>query len=133
MLAKLKQTYGKMETEDLIRIAFVDHEDYKPEAVSLATTELKKRGISKQEVTLTAKRVFQERKDAEEKVATKPLSAKEKVLFVVFPVIAFYYMIFVPRAWKQRSKQAFKFYMFGLGAWLLFKFLAFYLLPKLGW
>jgi hypothetical protein len=133
MFSNLKKVYGEMETEELIRIAFVDHADYKPEAVSIAMAELKKRGISKgQEVTLTANRILQERQDAEEKDAMKPLSAKEKVLFVVFPVIAFYYMIFVPKVWKQRNKQAFKFYMFGLGAWFLFRFLVSYLLPKLG-
>jgi hypothetical protein len=130
-MADLTEVYGRMETEELIRIAFVDHVDYRPEAISIVMAELKKRGISKgQTVELTANKILQKRKDAEEKYALKPLSAKEKVLFTMLPAIAFYYMIFIPKTWKQRSKQAFKFHMLGMGAWALFPWLI-YVLAKL--
>ena len=130
-MADLTRVYGSMETEELIRLAFVDHADYKPEAVSIALAELKKRGISKeQEVTLTVNRILQERQDTGKKVAMKPLSMKAKVLFAVFPVIGLYYSIFIPKSWKQRNKQAFKFHMVGFGAWTLFLLLV-YLLAKL--
>jgi len=64
---------------------------------------------------ITRKREL-EKREAEEKSLTK----RQRVFFMLFPAIGFYYSIWVPKDWKKRRKEAKKFQNIGLLLWLGF-------------
>jgi hypothetical protein len=82
--AELARGYGQEETDELVRIAYVEGGDYLPEAVALAREELQRRGVAA--ATLAERiEVVREERAARQKVAEKPLGPGVKAVCFLFP------------------------------------------------
>src|SRR5262245_2128931 len=83
--AEAAKRYAQQETEELIRIAFVESDGYLPEAVALAKEELQRRGVDSG-VDARVEAVRQE-EVVRQKEADMRLSLTLKILCVVLPII----------------------------------------------
>ncbi len=88
---KLATRYRNTDTEELIKIAFVNKDDYQAEAVEIATKELLSRGITNKSETVFEKTQEQVKKTQEQVEElrvrdTTPFEKKDKVLFFILGV-----------------------------------------------
>ena len=125
---ELQEKYKTMEDEELIEIVTVDKNDYTPEAVGMAKLELTNRNIDIKQQTAIANNIFQKREQERHEIEGKHLTNKQKVCFILFPAIAFFYSIFVPEGWIKRRKEAFKMFFIGLLFWFGLRVLLFFIL-----
>lgn len=127
---QLRQRYEAMEDETLIAIVSIDNADFNPEAVSLAKAELQKRNIPIQQQTEKASEISSKRRKEREEIENKPLTKKQKILFIALPGWGIWYGIFTPKEWKRRQKDATKAVWIGIALQLGFA-LGFVLLIRL--
>ena len=126
------QEYKNANTEDLIRIAFIDKSNYFAEAVTMATTELLSRGItpeSEQVIKMSKKNA-----EASRIQDTVPLTTRYKVLFFICGMVPFLFLmatmalIFLERKKEEigirKMKESQKWLWIGLGSFLLILSLA---------
>jgi len=112
--------YKKLDDEELIAITTVDKNDYTPKGVELARSELANRNISIEQQKKKAEIIIKKRELGKKEAEKKSLTKRQKVFFILLPVIGFYYSIWVPKDWKKRRKEAKKFQNIGLLLWLGF-------------
>lgn len=76
-----KEAYAEKETDDLINIAFLDNEEFLPEAISIARDELSNRGIasSEHELVLKARDELKKQTEEDEILANKKLNSTKKI------------------------------------------------------
>ena len=110
---ELKKKYQEFETEELIRIAYVDTEDYQPEAVEIAKSEIKKRGISSDELQILIAKISEKLQKDAKLVIEKPLTVGWKIFCLIFPIIALLIIILIPENWIQRRKDAWRWLLYG--------------------
>lgn len=124
-IKELQERYSRMETNELIPIAFANADEYTEEAIQVAVTELKKRNVSLEaESTInTANEIKQKNEQKRKEIATQPLSRGKKRLFFFLPGLAYWYIVFTPKEWTQRRKDANRSFYFGLLMWLMVIFM----------
>lgn len=114
MQEELKKRYRELKTEELIRIAYVDSKDYRPEAIGIAKSELKRRNVTSDLIANLVTKVQQTKQKHQKLVSTKPLTKGWKAFCLIFPFLAFLIIIFVSKNWIQRKKDAWKWLIYGV-------------------
>ncbi len=104
--AAAARRYAEEETDELIRIAFLESREYLPAAVALAREELKRRGVEGGADTRVE--VAREAHAVQEKVADAPLAGGLKVVCFVLPLAVGVIIALVHdnRGKKRASRQA---------------------------
>ncbi|MGV8075066.1 MAG: hypothetical protein AB2L11_10985 [Syntrophobacteraceae bacterium] len=105
----LQERYAAMETKELIKIITIHKDQYTPEAIRAAKAELRSRGETSETIAPILKEAQEEERILDEQlkaIKEKDLSDTQRVLFSIFPGIAFYYLIFTPPNWKKRKLEA---------------------------
>ena len=101
-----KEAYAEKETEDLINIAFLDNEEFLPEAINIARVELNSRGITSpdHELVLKARDEFGKQTEEDEKLSNEKLHAGWKMYcFLIGDLIA---IIVAMVKWANGKKRA---------------------------
>lgn len=110
---KLVKVYSKMSDNELSEMLSIDRNEYEEEIFEILLTEAKKRNYGKDYCS-----IFQRANDISlEKnkiTAEQPLSKKQKLLFTVFPIIAFWGLFFFSEECVQRRKDCYKCMWVGL-------------------
>jgi len=120
MNTELVRKYRNTDTEELIKIAFIDKDDYQTEAVEMATKELLSRGITSESEIVLQKT---QKKIKEIGIRdTAPLETKSKVIFFIcgmFFVPFFIAICFIELQKNKRgirkTKESWKWLWIGLG------------------
>lgn len=116
-IRELRENYKTMEDEALIAMVSIDNLDYEPGAIELAKAELASRNISLSEQAKTTDEISQQRKQEQEKIENKPLSTRQKVIFIALPMWAWWYATFAPKEWIKRRREAKVVHWIGLALW----------------
>src|SRR5262249_29183802 len=104
--AALARRYAQEETDELVRIAYVESDEYLPEAVALAREELGRRGVA---ATLAQRvEVVREDKAARQNLADEPLDGGTKTFCFVLPSLvgAIIALVQDNRGRQRASRQA---------------------------
>lgn len=120
---ELENKYKNMETDDLIRIACANEDEYEPEAITIAKAELKMRNVDNNRVAEVSNSQKKADKAEKERIRTAHLSKRQKFFFTIFPGIAYWYIIFhnlSSKEYIQKRKDANKCFYVGLGFILTF-------------
>jgi len=105
----LRERYATMDTKELVKIITLHKDQYTPDAIQAAKDELRSRGETRETLTPILKEAKEEEQiQAQQLKASveKPLSDTQRVFYTIFPVMAFYYLIFTPANWKKRKLEA---------------------------
>lgn len=125
MKRELENKYKDMDTDDLMRIACANEDEYEPEAIVIAKVELKMRNVDDDKIAEVSDSKKKEDKAKEERVITTHLSKRQKFFFTILPGIAYWYITFdsfspKPEKYIQKIKDAKKCFYVGLGFILIF-------------
>lgn len=101
----LIEKYKEMPEEELTEMLLVDESEYEDGVYQLLLDVAKSRGLGIEKKEIIYKAYVLQQK-AKEKIASEPLTPKQKKLFTIFPGLAFWYSIFAPKEWKQRQSEA---------------------------
>ncbi len=147
MDTELAIRYKNTDTEELIKIAFINKNNYRTEAVEIATQELLSRGITSQseialkktqeQIEKTQEQIEESKKQIEESKIrdNTPLEPESKFIFFICGMVPLFFIIalFVishqeKKRGKRKTKESWKWLWFGLGSFyaliLLFGFLS---------
>lgn len=119
----LIEKYQEMPEEELTEMLLVDESEYEDGVYQLLLDAAKLRGlgIEKKEIIDKASALQQK---AKEKIASESLIPKQKIIFTIFPGLAFWYSIFVPKEWEQRQREANRCQWVGLRNYLILSLIA---------
>ena len=95
--------------------------DYKEGIFPLLLEAAKSRGLfaNRNEFNDWIRKSIAINRETEQKVVNQTLSTRQRILFAIFPGIAFWYSIFAPPGWNQRKKEAFRCQLIDLRTYLL--------------
>lgn len=129
MGSELQEQYKELDTENLIRIVFLEATDYRPEAVEAAKKVLADRGITESSDCVRTTRETHER--ARKEINNEPLPKKRRIVFFIcgmffvpFFVAMFYIEHHRAKMGARRTKESWKWLWIGLGSMVLIHILA---------
>ena len=112
-----RQRYAVEETDELVRIAYVQRDNYVPEAVAIAKEELARRGIASgqdEQVAVSVQAI--EKEDAVRRdIANQPLGIGYKIVCFIFAdIVAIVIAVLHYQSGKRRAaREAWKWIGFG--------------------
>jgi hypothetical protein len=109
--------YSAEDDDELVRIAYVDSDNFVPEAITLAKEELARRGVyqeNDERVNLSKQRL-QKQAENKKRLANEPLSLPLKLIcFLLADVVAIIIALTKSQSGKKRaSREAWKFIAYG--------------------
>lgn len=120
----LERRYEELDTDQLIRIAYIEPYGYQKEAVELAKKILESRNI-RRDSNAVAEAINKNQMD-QEKIDNEPLTKKQQIIFFLCGLffITFFVALFYIEANKnergaKRTKESWKWMWMGLGAMAL--------------
>lgn len=101
--------------EELVKIVFMQREDYAKEAVVSAETELKNRNLLKANINSILDD-WKNRKMIEEQKACQPLCSGVKIWVCIFPFLLNFIFSFIYKAdgYDRKTKEVWKWTLYGL-------------------
>jgi len=102
---ELLERYMQMPEEELSEMLTINENEYENGIYQLLLEAAKSRGLGTEKKEIIDKASSLQQK-AKEKIASELLTPKQKIIFTIFPGLAFWYSIFAPKEWKQRQREA---------------------------
>lgn len=115
---RLKKIYSEMPEEELSEMLIVDENEYKNGVYQLLLEAAKLRGWGTEKREISNKSSFIQ-KETKEQVASQSLTSKQKKIFTIFPGLAFWYLLFTPKEYKQKQSEANRCQCVGLRNYLI--------------